>query len=68
VQVKRLIGKRIRTAGSGIDLAADVSAAVSVNVNETGTTTTRTSQRTSTGSPAASRGDEEPDRRGRENG
>jgi hypothetical protein len=34
VQVKRLITRRIRKAGSGIDLVADVNAVVSVNVNE----------------------------------
>jgi hypothetical protein len=66
VQVKRLVSKRIRKAGSGIDLVADLGAAVSVNVNETGTTTTTTSRRTGTEPPAPSRGDEEPDRRGRE--
>jgi hypothetical protein len=66
VQVKRLISRRIRKAGSGIDLVADVRAAVSVNVNETGTTTAA-SHDTGVRSPAPSRGDEGLDRRGREN-
>jgi hypothetical protein len=67
VQVKRLIGKRIRKTGSGIDLVADVRAAVSMNVNETGSTTTATSRTTSTESPVTSRGDEGLDERGKEN-
>jgi hypothetical protein len=52
VQVKRLIRRRIRKSGSGIDLAADVNAVVSVNVNEHGTTTSST---TRTEPPASSR-------------
>jgi hypothetical protein len=52
VQVKRLIRRRIRKSGSGIDLAADVNAVVSVNVNEHGTTTSST---TRTESPSSSR-------------
>jgi hypothetical protein len=34
VQVKRLISRRIRKAGRGFDLAADVNAVVSANVQE----------------------------------
>jgi hypothetical protein len=34
VQVKRVISKRIRRTGPGIDLVADVNADVSVNVAE----------------------------------
>ena len=34
MQVKRLISRRIRKAGQGFDLAADVNAVVSVNVQE----------------------------------
>jgi hypothetical protein len=68
VQVKRLIRRHIRKAGSRIDLVADVNAAVSVNVNETGTTTTSTSQTTRAESPASSRADASGlDNRGREN-
>jgi hypothetical protein len=65
VQVKRLIRRRIRKSGSGIDLAADVNAVVSVNVNEhrpAGASETRTEP------PAFSRkGDGGVDDRGREN-
>jgi hypothetical protein len=32
VQVKRIIAKRIRRVGNGIDLAADVNADIQVNV------------------------------------
>lgn len=34
MQVKRLISRRIRKAGRGFDLAADVNAVVSVNAQE----------------------------------
>ena len=50
MQVKRLISRRIRKAGQGIDLAADVHAVVSVNVQETRRPAT---SRTSTEPPAA---------------
>jgi hypothetical protein len=36
VQVRRLISKRIRHVGNGIDLVADVNADVSVNVRSNG--------------------------------
>jgi hypothetical protein len=65
VQVKRLIRKRIRKAGSGIDLAADVDAVVSVNVNEH---RPAAPPRTRTDSPASSRiRDAGLDHRGKEN-
>jgi hypothetical protein len=64
VQVKRLIRKRIRTSGSGIDLAADVNAVVSVNVNERDATTSST---TRTESPSSSVQSAEADERGKEN-
>ena len=59
MQVKRLIKRRIRKAGSGIDLAADVNAVVSVNVNETGATTFSTTSRESTSPPARDTGESE---------
>jgi hypothetical protein len=65
VQVKRLIRKRIRTSGSGIDLAADVNAVVNVNVNERGTTTSSTT-RTESPSPSE-KGGTGADDRGKEN-
>lgn len=62
MQVKRLIRKRIRQVGSGIDLVADVNANVSVNVNDD-----RPSVKpTRTDPPASSRVDDGPDQRGRE--
>jgi hypothetical protein len=64
VQVKRLIRKRIRKAGSGIDLVADVNASVSVNVNEN----RQTSPRTRATPPGSAREDAGGlDDRGREN-
>jgi hypothetical protein len=66
VQVKRLIRKRIRRAGSGIDLVADVNAVMSVNVNERHRQDTRSSE-TRTESPAPPRTDAAGlDNRGRE--
>jgi hypothetical protein len=63
VQVKRLIRRRIRKAGAGIDLVADLNAVVSVNTNET----RRPSSEAGTGSPRPSRSDDSGlDNRGRE--
>jgi hypothetical protein len=64
VQVKRLIRKRIRKAGSGIDLAADVNAVVSVNVNEPGSSVSSTTGTSS--SSSSGKGDAANDR-GKEN-
>jgi hypothetical protein len=56
--------KRIRKAGSGIDLVADVSASVSVNVNEN----RRTGPKTGPTPPDSARKDAGGlDNRGREN-
>jgi hypothetical protein len=63
VQVKRLISRRIRKAGSGIDLVADVNAVVSVNVNEH----RQADSETSTTSPASKADAADLDKRGREN-
>jgi hypothetical protein len=64
VQVKRLISRRIRRAGSGIDLVADVNAVVSVNVNEN----RQERSETRTTSPPSGPGDAGgPDNRGRKN-
>jgi hypothetical protein len=60
VQVKRLIRRHIRRAGSGIDLAADVNAVLSVNLNER---RQATSSKTSTKPPPGgldTRGREQP--------
>jgi hypothetical protein len=64
VQVKRLIAKRIRRSLDGIDLAADVSAAVSVNVSDD-----RPGRTSKTRTEPASRpaGGADPSERGREN-
>jgi hypothetical protein len=65
VQVKRLIRRRIRKAGSGIDLVADVNAVVALNVDD-GRRPAGVSE-TSTGSPAPSPDDADGlDKRGRE--
>jgi hypothetical protein len=64
VQVKRLIRKRIRKAGSGIDLAADVDAVVSVNVNEH---RQEPSETRTTSPPSEPGGADGPDNRGRKN-
>jgi hypothetical protein len=66
VQVKRLIRRRIRHAGSAVDLTADVNAVVSVNVNEPRRQDARPSE-TGTESPATPRTDASGlDNRGRE--
>jgi hypothetical protein len=66
VQVKRLISRRIRKAGSRIDLVADVNAVVSVNVNENGNRQEQSETRTTSSSSRA--GDAGgPDNRGRKN-
>jgi hypothetical protein len=59
VQVKRLIQKRIRKTGPGINLVADVNADVSVNVNRS--RSTRTDRPMPPPRPAG------PDERGKEN-
>jgi hypothetical protein len=44
VQLRKLIERRIRAVGSGVDLAADVKAAVAGNFGERGQTTTVSSR------------------------
>ena len=63
MQVKRLISRRIRKTGSGIDLVADVNAVISVNVNEGRPATSETSTKSP---PPPRKGDAGPNDRGRE--
>jgi hypothetical protein len=59
VQVRRLISKRIRQVGKGVDLVADVNADVSVNVRSSRPT------RTTAPTPRAPSG-ADTDRKGKE--
>lgn len=45
MKVRKLIQKRLRHEGSGVNLAGDVNAAVSANVNEPGPSHTHVSSR-----------------------
>src|SRR3954452_8798998 len=58
VQVKRIIRKRIRRVGNGIDLAADVNADVQVNVGSRRSTSAPASRPPSAGAPSKRPGKE----------
>ena len=65
MKIRRIVNRRIRRTGSGIDLAADVNAALSVNVEESGARTEASSRRTAV-SDTSFRGDDAARTRGKE--
>ena len=53
MKVRRIVKKRIRHEGDGVQLDADVNAAINVNVNEAGQMRTRVSDRRTADDPEA---------------
>lgn len=49
MNVRRIIERRIRHRGAGVDVVGDVNAVISANVNEPGTTTRVSSKQTVVG-------------------
>jgi hypothetical protein len=45
MNIRKIIERRIRHSGGGVDVVGDVNAVIAANVNEPGTTSTRVSSR-----------------------
>jgi hypothetical protein len=55
MQVRKIIQRRLRGRGGGVDLAADLNAAIAANVGERGQTTHATSRSTTVSDQQRSR-------------